>query len=140
MIENDPLTISNEDIAQANQLSLNCPICASAVEKNVDGAALTPVICRQCGTLYHKACWEQSGGKCAILGCGHTEFRVYGQDLGPVMRITYSDLPKERPRPVASNGYEKRLKAEEQRRQQDRKRSFWAVLFERLLRAIRILD
>ncbi len=139
MIENDPLTISNEDIAQANQLSLNCPICASAVEKNVDGPTLTPVICRKCSTLYHKACWEQSGGKCAILGCGHTEYRVYGQDLGPVMRITYNDLPKERPRP-AMNGYEKRLKAEEQRRQQERKRSFWAVLFERLLRAIRIRD
>ena len=139
MIENEPLTISNEDIAQANQLSLNCPICASAVEKNMDGAALTPVICRKCSTLYHKACWEQSGGKCAILGCGHQEYLVYGQDLGPVMRITYSDLPADRLRPV-SNGYEKRLKAEEKRRQQDRQRSFWADLFKRLLRAIRILD
>lgn len=133
------MRISVDDIREANQLSLHCPICSNAVENNLNGD-FTPIVCLKCGTLYHKACWEQSGGKCAILGCGHTEFRVYGQDLGPVMRITYSDLPKERPRPVASNGYEKRLKAEEQRRQQDRKRSFWAVLFERLLRAIRILD
>ena len=140
MIENDPLIISTEDISQANQLSRNCPICASAVEKNVDGASLAPVVCVKCSTLYHQACWEQSGGKCAILGCGSSECRPYGQDLGPIMRITYGDLPKETPRP-SPNGYEKRLKAEEQRRrQEERRRPFWIIWFERLLRAIRILE
>ncbi len=139
MIENEPLHISHEDVVQANQLSLHCPICASAVEQNVDGSDLQPVICTKCGTLYHRACWQTGGGKCAILGCGHAEYRVHGLDLGPVMVITHADIPREGRR-LPPPGQEKRLKDEERRRRAAERRGFWATLFERLLRAIRLLE
>ena len=76
------------------QISSACtvPICASAVEKNIAGEELRPVVCAACGTLYHKACWEQSGGKCAMLGCGHDKYRVYGRDLGPALKVNLDDL------------------------------------------------
>jgi hypothetical protein len=138
MIENQPIHISQEDILQANQLSLHCPICASAVENNVDGAALQPVLCTKCGTLYHRACWDQSGGRCAILGCGSAEYRVYGQDLGPVMVITHADLPRIG-RQLPTDAQQKRLKAAERQRQRETG-SFWSQLFERILRAIRLLE
>ncbi|MFN2137653.1 MAG: RING finger protein [Candidatus Promineifilaceae bacterium] len=92
--QNPSLRITDDDIVEANRLSLHCPICASAVEKNIDGAAFIPVVCASCGTLYHKACWEQSGGKCAILGCGHDAYQVYGQDLGPALKLNYEDLAR----------------------------------------------
>ena len=111
------IRITDNDISEANQLSLSCPICGSAVEDHVDGAALVPVICDQCGTLYHRACWERSGGKCAVLGCGSTKFHVHGMDTRPVLKVKYTDLP-----PHSANGQTapsaqtRRLK-EEQRRQ-----------------------
>lgn len=125
------IRITNNDISEANQLSLSCPICGSAVEDHVDGAALVPVVCDQCGTLYHRACWEQSGGKCAVLGCGSTKFHVHGPDLGPVLKVKYTDLPspsangQRRPSISAQN---KRLK-HEQRRQVER-----MTLFQRIWR------
>lgn len=141
MTENQPIHISNDDISQANQLSLQCPICGSAVEKNVDGDSLKPVVCIKCGTLYHKACWEQSGGKCAILGCGSTQYKIYGQDLGPVLKINYSDLPK--PTAPVTGSYtpqEKRIKEDERRRQRAQQRwGFWSW-FTDLLRRIKILE
>jgi hypothetical protein len=139
MIENEPITITTDDVQEANQLSLHCPICASAVENHNENPALNPVVCVKCGTLYHKACWEQSGGKCAILGCGSTKYRAYGQDSGPVLKISMSDLPKDRPQAV--NGTQKRIKEEERRRAREQYNlPWWARWFQRLLRAIKILE
>ena len=132
------IRISEEDITEANRLSLHCPICANPVEDNVTTTALTPIVCAACGTLYHKACWQQSSGKCAVLGCDHDKFRRYGENLTPVLRIKYTDL-----RP-ALNGRSpsrrtKRLK-EEQRRQveQLRRPSLLRRLFQWLLDQIKI--
>lgn len=138
MIENEPITISLDDVSAANQLSLHCPICANPVENHVGEAVLRPVLCKNCGTLYHKACWEQSGGKCAILGCGSKEYRPYGSPEGPVMKISYADLPQE-PRGM-SEARQKRLKAEERRRAQEQTWARIASWFRQLLRAIKILE
>lgn len=110
------LRITAEDIAEANQLSLHCPICASAVENNVDGEAMRPIICAKCGTLYHKICWEQSGGKCAILGCEHDTYHIHGQNLGPALKVDYRDLKPPSPNGGKSSRQTRRLK-DEQRRQ-----------------------
>ncbi|MCZ7671029.1 MAG: hypothetical protein M5U34_29720 [Chloroflexi bacterium] len=88
-----PIQITDDDISKANRLSLHCPICASAVENNVTDRSVRPVVCVKCGTLYHQTCWEQSGGKCAILGCECTENYLYGRNRDPALTITYSDLP-----------------------------------------------
>ncbi len=136
MIENDPITISDNDINEANQLSLHCPICADSVERHPNADAMKPVVCAKCGTLYHKACWAQAGGKCAILGCGSKEQYLFGQDFGNLVKITYDDLPKKgRPQP-SLNGRNKRLKREEKQRNE----GWWSKLFKRLLQAIKILE
>ena len=115
--EQPSIRITASDITEANQLSLSCPICGNAVEEHTDGAALVPVICDKCDTLYHKACWDRSGGKCAVLGCGSDKFHIHGQDTRPVLKVRYTDLPAPSanggPSPSAQN---RRLK-EEQRRQ-----------------------
>lgn len=115
-----PIRITEQDVSEANRLSLSCPICGSAVENHSNGAALVPVVCDKCGTLYHRACWEQSGGKCAILGCNHDKFHVYGRDTKPVLKVKYTDLPAPssippstaRPDPRRTN---KRLKDQQRR-------------------------
>lgn len=137
MNEGEPIKITSEDIEEANRLSLGCPICASAVQDNVDVQALKPVICSNCQTLYHSTCWEQNGGKCATLGCGSTESYPYGTEIGPRLKIRYSDLPKHVPQaPSSKNGRNKELK-EQQKRLQDRARGreFWSNLYGRILRA-----
>jgi hypothetical protein len=136
-IEEEPIRITEEDIAEANRLSLSCPICASAVEKNTNNPSLRAVICANCQTLYHHTCWEQNGGKCATLGCGHEECYPYGTELGPRLTIRYSDLPKHIPKPaVAPNGRSKELKAQEKRLQREAARKeFWRNLFDRIRRA-----
>src|SRR5687767_12103608 len=98
--------ITADDIAEANRLSLNCPICAGAVENNItNNDALTPVVCGRCQTLYHRACWGQNGSKCAILGCGHTQSYVYGSNSTRPLQIKYTDLPRDVPRqPASVNG------------------------------------
>jgi hypothetical protein len=132
-----PIKISAEDITEANRLSLSCPICASAVEKNVASADLVPVVCSNCHTLYHRTCWQQNGGQCATLGCQHKECYTYGTELGPLLKIGYSDLPRHVPRRPSPNGRSKQLKAEEKRRQREAERSaFWNTLLERIKRAI----
>jgi hypothetical protein len=129
MHEDNPIQISADDIAEANRLSLNCPICAGAVENNLDQDGLAPVVCAQCQTLYHQACWQQNGGKCAILGCGHNSCYPFGTDRGPLLKISYSDLPRDRPRPVPADG-SKKLKAQEKRLQREvKRRTFWDSLF-----------
>jgi hypothetical protein len=132
-----PLTITNNDIQAANQLSLHCPICANPVEKFVDDRALQPVLCAKCGTLYHKICWEQGGGKCAVLGCGHDKFKIHGTPVSPVLSIKYTDLP--RPSANGRSSQTKQLK-DEQRRQieQMRRPSLLQRLFKWLLDQIKI--
>jgi Prokaryotic RING finger family 1 len=117
--ENPFLRITENDIVEANQLSLHCPICASAVEKNVDGEALRPIVCASCGTLYHKICWEQSGGKCAILGCGHDAYHLYGRDMGPALKLNYEDIahPSSNGRGGDALGRRERRLKEAQKRQ-----------------------
>ena len=142
MNENEEvIRITADDIAAANQLSLHCPICASAVEKYSNGEDTAPVYCVACETLYHYACWHQNGGKCAVLGCDGDAYKRYGVvDLGPTLTIRERDIPREAPRPVPSaNGRTKRLKADERRLQRElKRRTFWRSLWQSLLRAIRI--
>lgn len=136
-----PIHISADDIAEANRLSLNCPICAGAVENNVNNDALTPVVCGRCQTLYHRACWGQNGSKCAILGCGHNQSYVYGSNNIRPLQIKYTDLPKDpSPRPsIPVNGRVKQLKEQEQKMQREMKRrTFWGDLWQSLLRSIGI--
>lgn len=139
--ESSFMRITEEDISEANRLSLHCPICGSAVENNVDGAVLLPVVCDKCGTLYHKACWEQSGGKCAVLGCNHDKFHVYGRSSKPVLRVKHTDLPPPsiNGRPAGPSQRTKQLK-DEQRRQveQMRRPGFWQRVWRWLLDQIRI--
>jgi hypothetical protein len=132
-----PIKISAEDIAEANRLSLSCPICASAVERNVGDPALAPVVCSNCHTLYHRTCWQQNGGQCATLGCEHKECYTYGTEIGPLLKIGYSDLPRHVPRTPSPNGRSHRLKEEEKRRQrEENRRQFWNSLLNRIKRAI----
>ena len=134
MSESDPIQITDQDIAEANKLSHSCPICASAVENNVNTEAVSPVICARCQTLYHKACWEQNGDKCAVLGCGHDECYPYGTELGPRLVIRYSDIPKHVTAAPSHNGRFKQLK-EQQKRLQEGQRGTLGNLFIRILKA-----
>lgn len=131
--------ISEEDIADANRLSLHCPICAGAVENYVEEDALTPVFCGKCKTLYHKACWEQSGNKCAILGCDHDRYVVYGTPKKPVLTISYGDIPKAYPNGREQSRRTKRLKAQQRRQvEQLRRPSLLRQLWQWLLDQIKI--
>ena len=133
-----PIEITVDDIEEANQLSQHCPICAGPVLRHVDEPALNPVLCGGCGTLYHQACWEQSGAKCAVLGCDHAEYVVYGQETGDVLQIKYTDLSQ---RPSANNKtpsvHTKDLKHEQRRRVEQMEtpgfwQKFWAWLFNQI--------
>lgn len=135
------IRITDNDIAEANQLSLHCPICASAVERNLDGDALRPVVCAACGTLYHKACWEQSGGKCAILGCGHDKYRLYGRDLGPALKVRAEDIAQPGPNGRGPSAGTRRLKDEQKRQvEQMRRPGLLQRFFQWLLDQIRIAE
>jgi hypothetical protein len=133
--------ISDDDISEANRLSLHCPICAGAVENNMSDRAVKPVVCSKCGTLYHKTCWEQSGGKCAILGCDCTESYLYGQNRDPALTITYADLPlsSANGRGPTTSAQTKRLKAEQAREvERLRQPGFWQRLWQWLLDQIQV--
>lgn len=125
-----PITITTDDIQEANQLSLHCPICANPVEDHVNDLALQAVICAKCGTLYHQGCWELGGNKCAVLGCNHEKNYIHGIRVSPVISIKHSDLgpvvPSANGRSTPRN---KQLK-HEQRRQIERMRR--PGLFQRL--------
>lgn len=133
------IQISLDDVNEANRLSLHCPICANPVENGVTDSALTPVICTGCHTLYHKACWQQSGGKCAILGCDTKKYVVHGQQKLPVLKIKYTDLPTPSVNGRSARTRNKRLK-EQQRRQvrQLRRPSLLQRLWQWLLDQIKI--
>lgn len=128
------ITITLDDISQANRLSLGCPICGSPVEKDVTEAALRPVACTRCDTLYHRYCWDQNGGQCAILGCGHKECRPYGAH-GSVVKITADDLPTEeevRRRKAAERASSR---SAEKQRAAEKSPGFWQRLFSRIREA-----
>jgi hypothetical protein len=127
--EQPPIRITESDISEANQLSLSCPICGSAVENHLDTVDLVPVVCDKCGTLYHRACWERSGNKCAVLGCGSAKFHVHGRDTKPVLRVKYTDLPAPSANGRTSTSARNRKLKDEQRRQVQR-----ISLFERFWR------
>ncbi len=129
------LRITEHDISEANQLSLSCPICGNAVENHTDGAALVPVVCDKCGTLYHRACWERSGGKCAVLGCGSDKFHIYGKDTKPVLKVKYTDLPAPSPNGRVNPSAQTRRLKNEQRRQVQRMtlfQRFWKWLLDQI--------
>ncbi|HOU41985.1 MAG TPA: RING finger protein [Promineifilum sp.] len=133
--EHPPIRITEHDISEANQLSLSCPICGNAVENNTDGEALVPVVCDKCGTLYHRACWEGSGGKCAVLGCGSVKFHIYGKDTRPVLKVKYTDLPASSANGRAVPSPQTRRLKEEQRRQVQRMtlfQRFWKWLLDQI--------
>jgi hypothetical protein len=134
-----PIQITDDDINEANRLSLHCPICASAVENNIGDLSVRPVVCTKCGTLYHQVCWEQSGGKCAILGCECTEYYVYGRNRDPALTITYSDLPAPSANGRGPSTQTKRLKAQQAREvERLRRPGFWQRLWQWLLDQIQI--
>ncbi|HFQ94405.1 MAG TPA: hypothetical protein ENK32_10375 [Anaerolineae bacterium] len=135
-----PISITEDDIKEANQLSLHCPICANPVEKFAEDPDLRPVVCTECGTLYHKACREQSGDKCAVLGCESETFYAYGMRADPVITIKHSDLKPgvngRSPRPQRAA---KRLKNEQRRQvEQLRRPGLLQRLFQWLLDQIKI--
>ncbi len=137
--ENALIRITADDIKEANQLSLHCPICAGPVENNVDEPELQPVLCGKCGTLYHRACWEGNGGTCAVLGCDHTEARRYGINLGPIMTIKPDEVPSDA---QVDRMQRQRLKSAEKAPgrvapKREPSQGFWARLYQRILEAFR---
>ena len=44
-----------------------CPICGQEIAKEAVERG-DAVICPDCGTSYHKACWEKAGG-CVTFAC-----------------------------------------------------------------------
>lgn len=137
--EQPSIQITDDDVAEANRLSLHCPLCAGAVENHASDDALQPVFCANCKTLYHKACWEQGGGKCAILGCDHDKYIVYGSMRKPLLTISKADLLQPSPNGRKPSRRAKQLK-EQQRRQveQLRRPSLLRQLWRWLLDQIRI--
>ncbi len=134
-----PIEITFDDIEEANQLSQHCPICAGPVLRYEREPALQPVLCGECGTLYHRACWQQGGGKCAVLGCDHTEYVVYGQEQGEILQIKYTDL-SQRPSSKTASSRTKELKHEQRRRvQQMETPGFWQKVWAWLFNQIKIL-
>lgn len=136
--ENPMIQITVDDIKEANQLSLHCPICANPVEANPTERALVPVVCAKCGTLYHKVCWEQAGGKCATLGCGHNKYYVHGRSAAPSLRVDKGDVIKVGDGRVVT-ARNKQLKSEQARQVEALRRpSLLQRLWQWLLDAIRI--
>jgi len=135
-----PISITDDDIKEANQLSLHCPICANPVEKFAEDPDLQPVVCTECGTLYHKACWVQGGGKCAVLGCASESFYVYGMRADPIITIKHSDLkPGANGRSPRGQRAAKRLKNEQRRQvEQLRRPGLLQRFFQWLLDQIKI--
>ena len=134
-----PIEITSKDIQEANQLSLHCPICAGPVENYVTDVDLTPVVCSSCGTLYHKACWEQNGRKCAVLGCGSEKYRLYGQDTSPVLKINHTDISRSNPNGSGPSRRTKQLKDQQRREvEQLRRPSLLRRIFQWLLDQIKI--
>ena len=90
--ETELLRITEDDVVEANQLSLACPICAGPVENGATERELAPVVCVECNTLYHHVCWGNNGGKCAILGCNSVQCQPYGVQE-PMLTINLDEVP-----------------------------------------------
>lgn len=135
-----PITITTDDIRDANQLSLHCPICANPVENYVEETDLQAVVCAKCGTLYHKTCWQLGGNKCAVLGCNHEKYYVHGVRVSPVLSIKHSDLgPAVPSRNGRSTERNKQLKHEQRRQvEQMRRPGLFQRLWQWLLDQIKI--
>lgn len=134
--EGDFIRITIDDVQEANQLSLACPICVSPVENRADRPELTPVVCADCGTLYHRTCWQQSGGKCAILGCTSTKIKPYGTQE-EVVTISITEVPTDA-QVQQRNKHLKRIEREQrgtQPVQSPESRGFWSELFGNILKA-----
>ena len=116
--EGEFIRITFDDVEEANQLSLSCPICVGPVENHASQRGEQPVVCADCGTLYHRACWQQAGGKCGILGCSSTKIRPYGAQE-EVMTISISDVPSD----AQVQARNKRLKRIEQARRDSQPQS-----------------
>ncbi|MCA9979868.1 MAG: hypothetical protein KDD89_03530 [Anaerolineales bacterium] len=139
--EMPPITITGDDIRDANMLSLHCPICGSPVENYVEQPELVAVECVDCETLYHKTCWEQAGGKCAMIGCASTSYRLHAQDTAPVLTIDNRDLRHVQPVLNGSPRENKRLKEQERElRDEVYGKGIFRRFFEWLLNQIRLLD
>ncbi len=139
--EMPPITITGDDILEANMLSLHCPICGTPVEKYVQQSELVAVECVDCGTLYHKVCWEQSGNKCAMIGCASTSYRLYAEESAAILTIDSNDLRRVAPTPNSSPRETKRLKEQERRmRDEVYGKGIFRRFFEWLLNQIRLLD
>ena len=136
--ENDLLRITIDDIDSANQLSLACPICAGPVENSPEAVEMTPVICVDCDTLYHRTCWDQNGGKCAILGCTSTTVRSYGVEI-ETLTISMGDVPSEAEVSRKNKGLKRaereRMQRTGQQVQSPRSNGFWSDLFSNIARA-----
>lgn len=94
-IEGEPIKITLDDIQQASQLSLACPMCAGPVYREYNDPAMAPVECVECGTIYHRACWEQAGGKCAMVGCDCTRIKAFNappDQPAPSVAIRTTDI------------------------------------------------
>jgi hypothetical protein len=135
------ITITNNDIREANMLSLHCPICGSPVENYVEQPELVAVECVDCVTLYHRVCWEQAGGRCAMIGCSSTKYQLHAQESTAVLTIDSNDLRKVQPTLSGSPRENKRLKEQERRmRDEVYGKGIFRRFFEWLLNQIRILD
>jgi len=60
------------------RLKGKCGVCL----QEMTGGALAP--CPQCGTAYHRECWEFNRRKCAVYGCWKSPFPK--RRLGPPQR------------------------------------------------------
>ena len=133
-IENPPISITLDDISEANQLSLACPICASPVEAYSTQRALAPVVCTDCGTLYHLTCWEQNGGKCAVIGCESKTYTPYGSEVGATLTITTQDIMRT-PQRYRDNTAKYKQNQRGRTTQPSQGQGFWTTLFNRIRRA-----
>lgn len=96
-VEGEPIKITLDDVEEANQLSLACPMCAGPVYRAFDEAAMAPVECASCETAYHKACWDSVGAKCAMVGCDCTRVRAYDSPAPGGVVINQTDFRQRGP-------------------------------------------
>ena len=137
--EGEFLRITLDDINESNKLSLHCPICSSPVYRDEANPEMVPVECTDCEAIYHKACWQMAGGKCAIIGCDCKTSRAYAAtpSVSEQPAISLNNVPNAAP--VFSNNTN-RYKAQERQMQREMQGGLFRRLFEWLLRQIRILD
>ena len=137
--ENDFIKITFDDIDGANQLSLACPICAGPVNRFVSELEMQPVVCIDCGTLYHRYCWQRNGGKCAVLGCNSARARAYGQaevEQQSAMILLPSDIPTRVPASPLKRRSGSRVTQAPVPVEQEQERGFFGRFFGGFLRAL----